>query len=392
MTKLVDIETLGVALVERGANRKKFGVKKNDENGDGTMTTTVAQLLAQIIQKGELPMDDASFAAMCQKVGLSDPQAVETAKALIKLASAYKDNNAFEKFVTEVMPQALGLKSAAPGDAEPDPKAFGENKEPAKGEPAGDKAPAPGDTKPSPPAAGDLPSGGNKPPPEQTSANAGNDPSKKKEPPMSTQKDDKTQAGADKGAGDGAATTAVQKSAEVIKLEELLKSQQTGFSESLAKMQKGIDDANDRMLLKEWTSLAKSDLKFIPGKTFDELGKSLFELEKKVSKEFAQAQFEMMKASSTVMEKSALFSPAGVSPRPATSADGKDALSQIAKSAAVFLEKSDILKSDFNGFTGATLTEIQKAASVVKALEANPELYAMYLRENPAQAGDRYKN
>jgi len=383
VTKLTDIETLGVALVTRGANRKKFGVKKSDDEGD-EMSLTVAQKIAQVITKGELPLDDDAFAAKCKEVGLTDPQAIEAAKALVKIASAYQDMGAFEKFVSEVLPQMVS-GHADGGQSEP------KGTTDAKTQPD-PKEPPPGKTGPA-----DTPSGGNKPPAEgETKDYAGQKKDPEKEPPMSTQKDDKTQAGAE-GAGNGA-TTGVAKSAEqqrIEGLEALLKSQQEGFKAQLDALQKQAKDAADAQLLKDWVQKAKEDLKFVPGKSAQELGQLLFDTQSKVSKEAAEAHFAVLKASSTALEKSALFTPTGARPNGATSPDGNgtDALSQIAKSAQVLLEKSDILKTEtreMEGLNGKVKTEIQKAMAVQKALELQPELYDAYLREHPAQSGNRY--
>lgn len=378
VTKLTDIETLGVALVTRGANRKKFGVKKSDDDEESTMALTVAQKIAEVITKGELPVDDAAFDAKVKEAGLTDPQAIETAKALVKLASAYKDNGAFQKFVSEVLPSILGIGGEAPGQTD-----------------AGDTPPPTQDakTEPGKDAPADTPSGGNKPPAEGAKnvdyAGQKTDPTKK-EPPMS--KDDKTQAGNGNGA-----TTDVAKSAgdeKVAQLETLMKSQQEAFTATIAKLEKQAKDASDAALLKEWVAKAKDELKFVPGKSAAELGKMLFDAETKVSKEAADMQFDVFRASSKALEKSALFTPTGAQPRGNTAVEGgSDAMSRIAKSASVMLEKSDILSKELPGMVGLndkTKTEIQKAMSVQKALELEPELYADYLREHREQAGNRY--
>ncbi len=374
VTKLTDIETLGVALVQRGANRKKFGVKKSDDDeGDG-MSLTVAQKIAEVITKGELPVDDAAFDAKIKEAGLTDPQAIETAKALVKLASAFKDNGAFQKFVSEVLPSILGIGG---GDAPPA---------------EGDAPPADAKAPPGKDAPADTPSGGNKPPPEGDKnvdyAGQKTDPEKEK-PPMSTQKDDKTA-----GNGNGATTDVAKADEKIAQLEALVKSQQDSFKETLARLEKSAKDASDAALLKDWCAVAKAELQFVPGKSAAELGKMLFDLETKISKESADAQFSVLKASSLALQKSALFTPAGAQPKGNVATEGgSDAMSRIAKSAATVLEKSDILKTELPGMEGLnsrTKAEIQKAMSVQKALELEPELYADYLREHREQSGNRY--
>lgn len=381
VTKLTDIETLVVSLVQRGANRKKFGVKKSNEQGEQDMAT-VAQLIAQVITKGELPVDDAAFAEKVKQVGLTDPQAIEAAKALVKIAAAYQDMGAFGKFVSEVLPGLIGQATGAPdadASTEPDPKDPGEAKEP-------NEQPAPGKDKPA-----DTPSAGNKEPaPGNTQQRPSDKPTDKKEPPMS--KDDKTQAGN----GNGATTDVAKQASDekVAQLETLMKSQQEAFTATIAKLEKQAKDRDEAQLLKDWVTKAKDELKFVPGKSADELGKMLFDAETKVSKEAAELQFGVLKASSLALAKSALFQPSGSQPHgSASAAGGNDAMSRINKSATVMLEKSDILKTELPGMVGVqsiVKSEMQKAMSVAKALEFDPELYADYLREHPQQSGSRY--
>lgn len=381
VTKLTDIETLVVSLVQRGANRKKFGVKKSNEEGEQDMAT-VAQLIAQVITKGELPVDDAAFAEKVKQVGLTDPQAIEAAKALVKIAAAYQDMGAFGKFVSEVLPGLIGQATGAPPDSGDKPPGDAPP-------PAADKAPPttePGKDKPV-----DTPSAGNKEPaPGENKQPPADKPPEKKEPPMS--KDDKTQAGN----GNGATTDVAKQASDekVTQLETLMKSQQEAFTATIAKLEKQAKDRDEAQLLKDWVAKAKDDLKYVPGKSAQELGQMLFDAETKVSKEAAELQFGVLKASSLALAKSALFQPSGSQPHgSASAAGGNDAMSRINKSANVMLEKSDILKTELPGMVGVqsiVKSEMQKAMSVAKALEFDPELYTDYLREHPQQSGSRF--
>lgn len=378
VTKLTDIETLVVSLVQRGANRKKFGVKKSDDDADegDEMSLTVAQKIAQVITKGELPLDDEAFALKVKEVGLTDPQAIEAAKALVKIASAYQDMGAFGKFVSDVLPGLIGAAAgAAPTDTGDKP-------------PEENKTPPPGQDKPA-----ETPDAGNKPPAEgETKQPPADKPPEKKEPPMS--KDDKKDAGNGNGA-----TTDVAKSADqqrIEGLEALVKSQQESFKTQLEALQKQAKDAADAQLLRDWVAKAKDELKFVPGKSAQELGQMLFDTEVKVSKEAAETHFGVLKASSLALAKSALFQPSGARANGSSeSASGNDALSRINKSATVMLEKSDILKTELPGMVGVqsiVKSEMHKAMAVAKALEFDPELYADYLREHPQQSGSRYSS
>jgi hypothetical protein len=313
---------------------------------------------------------------------LTDPQAIEAAKALVKIAAAYQDMGAFGKFVSEVLPGLIGQATGAPdadASTEPDPKDPGEKKEP-------NEQPAPGKDKPV-----DTPSAGSKEPaPGNTQQPPADKPPEKKEPPMS--KDDKTQAGN----GNGATTDVAKQASDekVAQLETLMKSQQEAFTATIAKLEKQAKERDEAQLLKDWVTKAKDELKFVPGKSADELGKMLFDAETKVSKEAAELQFGVLKASSLALAKSALFQPSGSQPHgSASAAGGNDAMSRINKSATVMLEKSDILKTELPGMVGVqsiVKSEMQKAMSVAKALEFDPELYADYLREHPQQSGSRY--
>lgn len=373
-TRLTDIETLGVALVKRGANRRKFGVKKGDEDD-----MTVAQLIAQVIQKGEMPIDEDAVNKMCEQAGL-DAQGCETFKALIKLGSAYKDVPAFMKLLSEELPKLLGASG-------------GEGTDPADPKNADPKNPAPPGTADKPPTSDAPPP---KPGEHNYSGSAGDDPSRKDKPFM-TQKsaeeiqkeaEAKAKADADKAAAEALAKSQADKN---VALEALLKSQ----ADSLKSMQDQLTTERDARVLESWVRKSADELKFVPGKSSAELGQMFFDLEKKISKEMAQTQFDVFKASSVALGKSALFTPAGAQSNSIAKGEGKDALSLIKKSAENILEKSDILKSDapgLQGVQGSVQAEIHKAMAVQKALELNPELYTEYARENPSQFGDRFSN
>jgi hypothetical protein len=339
--KLTDIETLGVALVTRGANKKKWAVTKGDEGTDMTIT----QLIAQVIQKGDMPMDEGALDKMCASAGL-DKQAAETFKAVVKLSSAYKDSPAMLKMLKDELPKMLGGGEQSPGQTEQ-----GQD---------GDAGNSAGAT-------------------ENDSAAQGDG---EKENEMSTQKSDTTSATQKPvaEANDGKSDVVKAAEAQVAELKELLTKQQSDFQSVIKGMQDQLSVERDERLKNDWIAKAEKELQFVPGKTAAELGSMLFDIEKKVSREMAETQFGVLKASSVSLEKSEIFRPSGT---PGKGTDGKqDAVTQLLAKADVVLEKSDILK-------GEGTSEMHKAQAVAKALELHPQLYAAYLNENPAQRGNR---
>lgn len=278
--RLTNIETLGVALVKRGANKKQYAITKSE----GETDMTVTELLAQIIQKGEMPMADEELDKMCASAGL-DKQGTELYKAMCKLAMTHKDNPGMKKMVTDNFVKMFGGAAEAADEEETEEVE------------------------------------------EET---------EEKETKFDTKKSDDTQ-------GDTMAENDTQMKDAVAKaeqknqeLEALLKSQQ----DTIAKMNESIAKERDERVKGEWVAKADRDLKFVP-ETSAELGEKLFKMEKALGTEEAAKYFETLKGMSETLSKSTLFTGNGPAPR-GDKAGSADAWSQIVAKAESLIEKGDI--------------------------------------------------
>lgn len=332
--RLTNVETLSVALVTRGANKKRVALTKSQ--GDGVTTT---ELLAQIIQKGDMPMSDEDIDKLCQEGGV-DAQGAETFKAMLKLGQSFSDDQAFGKLVKEKLPSLLGLDKAPA--AAPAPQEDGDGEKP----------------KPEPQAEENQ----NQPPPKEDG----------KEPEVTQKTDDVKKMDDMKVALEKAEKTAADATAKLGTLEEVMKSQK----ETIEKMQSDLAKERDERNLAEWVVKADADLKFIPGKTAKELGDMFHKLEKSAGKEVAQMQFDVQKSASEALSKSQLFRASGA---PVRGSSAKSAYEALQEKADALIEKADTGKPE----------AVRKASAMAKAIEQNPELYKAYLDENDAQTGKR---
>lgn len=348
--RLTNVETLSVALVTRGANKKRVALTKTQGGKD--MTTT--ELLAQIIQKGDMPMSDDEINKLCQESGL-DEQGTEAFKALVKIGQSFSDNEAFGTLVKDKYAGLLGLSSAAPG-TQP-------GQEPAKTEPA----------KPGAPAAAAQPPA--KPATEQTTTPPSDDGKDKEEPEMTQKTADEVKKAEDmKVALEKAEKSAADATAKLGAFEEVMKTQK----DTITKMQDDLTKERDERNLAEWVTKSEKDLAFVPNKTAAELGAMFHKLEKTAGKEAAQAQYDVSKSMSDALSKSELFKTSGTIVR-GNGTVTKGAYALLEEKAASLIEKADTGKSE----------AIRKAAAMAKAIEQNPDLYQAYLAENAAQTGKR---
>jgi hypothetical protein len=128
----------------------------------------------------------------------------------------------------------------------------------------------------------------------------------------------------------------------------------------------------DKRELNEWIKKAEDGLSHYPGQSSTALGTMLKGLHDS-DPELATKQFEMLKAASDAMKTSSVLKEAG---RFGGDAEPSSAWAKVEKSASELVQKS----AD-RAFTK------EKAIDLV--LERNPDLYAEYLNENPAQTGRR---
>jgi hypothetical protein len=130
-----------------------------------------------------------------------------------------------------------------------------------------------------------------------------------------------------------------------------------------------IKKERDEREVKEWVAKSAADLRYIPGQSAEQLGRVLKELQDKNGLEMANKHFDMLKASSALVSKSAMFREHGAGGAGASDASGSawDRIKKLADSIVVKDAK----------LTGA------KAVQMV--LKAHPELYAEYKAEHPRQ-------
>lgn len=398
ITKLSNLDTKGVAVVTRGANNKRIALSKGAEND---VTTPIEKLFLQVIEKGDMPLDEKTIDDMCKAAGL-DPQMAETVKAIMKLRYVYRDNASFQTVVEQLLagadgqgagdpdaPQGDGVDGAGQDEPQTEPDAGGsvaaqqQNGAPQPG------APAPGQEQPKnalpgrdaakpgaqeggdakAPAFGkDKQEGGDaKAPPfgkeKQQAAPGEGDP--KKEPPMTVDqktKDEETKKAAE----------AVTKAAE---MEAVIKSQEATIkaqTEALASNTAAVKKMQDDLRLASWVAKADKELKYITG-TAEEIGKQLFDLDS-VNPELAVKNFEMLKTQSAAMKANSMFRPSGANGGAPVAAGSAE--EEITKRA------EEVVKKGLNGKT----REHALAIARVEILKADPMLYKRYLTENPAQS------
>lgn len=154
-------------------------------------------------------------------------------------------------------------------------------------------------------------------------------------------------------------------------LDEIQKAQATeidALRKQNEEINKKLKAETDKRELAEWIQKAENDLSHYPGKSSQELGTLLKGLHDK-DPEFAKQQFEVFKSASDAFASSGILGEAG---RSGALSGGGSAWDKVEKMAEGLVEKSEDI-------------HMTKEKAVVKVLEARPDLYSQYLRENPAQ-------
>lgn len=389
ITKLSNLDTKGVAVVTRGANNKRIALSKSAEND---VTTPIEKLFLQVIEKGDMPLDEKTIDDMCKAAGL-DPQMAETVKAIMKLRYVYRDNASFQTVVEQLLAgadgQGAGDPDAPQGDGADGAGQDAQTEPDAGGSVAAQQqngAPQPGAQGQANPEQADLSqaedelkqandalaqesgkNGDAKAPPfgkeKQQAAPGEGDP--KKEPPMTVDqktKDEETKKAAE----------AVTKAAE---MEAVIKSQEATIkaqTEALASNTAAVKKMQDDLRLASWVAKADKELKYITG-TAEEIGKQLFDLDS-VNPELAVKNFEMLKTQSAAMKANSMFRPSGANGGAPVAAGSAE--EEITKRA------EEVVKKGLNGKT----REHALAIARVEIMKADPMLYKRYLTENPAQS------
>ncbi|MCC6808703.1 MAG: hypothetical protein IT381_14860 [Deltaproteobacteria bacterium] len=410
-TKLTKLDTRGVAIVDRGANGKRIALAKASTDGK-----TFEQALLDAIIKGDMPLDDKAVEDMGMRAGL-DAQAIETFKAVLKLANVYADNAAFNALLKQRFTQgpqagetaqpgaqaqgAPGQAPGAPGAPQPgaQPPMPGQQPGQKPGALPGDGSEMPMDDEAAAQAEleaaeaevagaggeeGAEPAAEDDEEEEQGDASGGQPPKKKKPPffksatATTAEGDDAmtekeiqeaiakaTTAAVEQVKKEAADQVAVMKKAN-DDLVALTKAQETALKANEVAVKKMQDDAK----LAAWVAKADKELKAIPVETAETLGQQLFDLEV-VKPELAQKHFETLKKAAETVRASGLFSPSGFSSQAPIAAPGS-AAAEIEKLAADIVSKSTVVGES---------AEIARARAEVAIAKSHPGLYKRYCDE-----------
>lgn len=381
-TKLTRLDTRGVAIVDKGANGKRIALAKAAPADGGE---TFEQLLLELISKGDMPLDDKAVEDMAMRAGL-DAQAIETFKAILKLAHVYGDNAAFngllkQQFAAMGKPgdpgqpgaqaqPGMGMQPGAQPGAEKNPLQPGGQAPAPTPAPMGEE-PMPGEGEEEQAAEGEEPAAEG----EEEPQGEGEDPKKKKPPffKAATAQDAEGDAMTEKEIQEAIAKATTAAVAELKKANDDLvavnKAQQTALDAQATAVKKMQDDAR----LAGWVAKAEKHLAAIPGETAESLGKQLFDLET-IKPETAAAAFETFKKTAEVVKASGLFSAPGFAGQAPVAAGSAEA--EIEKLVGELVAKSASNES----------AEIQRARAMVAVAKSHPALYKRYCDEQERAA------
>lgn len=342
--ELQNLRTLGVSLVKAGANRKWIALEKAEE-----MKGQLLAVFKQLVEKGELP-DEAKIVAACTTAGL-DEKETEAIKAIMRIRAAFPSPDKLDA--------AMKAALVVPGTEEPkeEPPAMPVADAPAAKEPATEVEEEP----------------------TEETTNPAEEAEDEEEEDMADTKDVKK--------GEAPVSKADENAKQIDELKALMKAQQDELAIAKGEAKKNADALRaeqDKRRESEWLAKAEQ-LKGVPGKTPVELAKALMEMEDKVSPEFAAQHFEMLKAASVTIQKSALFQE---TPR-GSAGQGGSAWAKVEALADERIEKSldaDDEDGAFSHMTPSLRAEIVKAKAITKALLQNKGLYNEHLQE---QKGSR---
>ena len=333
--KLGQLETHGVSLVTRGANKKTFAIIKSEND----VSTT--KLLVDVIEKGDMPGDPDEFDKLCKDAGL-EGQAAETFKAICKLAGTFGDHEPMKKALKTMLPKMMG---------------FADSDEP----------------KPTTSDADDVDDEEE----EDDMADKTEETKKAEEVAKAeTERIAKQEA-------DIKASVSAQVAAQV---ESIMKSQEA----VVKSLQEQVAKAEGERRAAVWLQKAEAELKFVPGQTPGEMAILLKSLEDS-NPALAESQFKIYKAMSAQMQsitKSRGFT-GNAQGTGTQTAQADDAFQAIMKAALPTVEaKVNVVKS-LEGVkyehSGDRITKAAEFQAVNDALVADPSLYDAYLQENPSQ-------
>lgn len=350
ITALTNLNTLGVSLVKRGANKKTIVVTKSE----GSDTMTINDVIKSLVDNGEIN-NEAKVVEVLKAAGMSD-KGLEACKAALKILEGFADEpgmaDAMKVLQSAVAPTTPPATPPAPPAAPQPPK------------PAAPTPPAPAAAQPPKPAA---PAPAPHPAPAPA-APAAQPPAKPEEEKQMTTKTNDTPVF--KSVEDMLASANV--SAETkAQLEVLWKSQQEVVkkqADQITALEGVIKAEGDKRREGEWIAKANQSLKFIVGKSTEELGKICKSIEDKSGAEAAAQYFDLLKTQSDAIEKSSTLVAKGTQASGAPAGSAWDKIEELAK---------DIVAKSTGKMTHATAVDL--------VIKQNPELYKQYNAEAAAR-------
>jgi hypothetical protein len=127
----------------------------------------------------------------------------------------------------------------------------------------------------------------------------------------------------------------------------------------------------DDLRKSQWVAKAEKDLAFVTGKTSEELGQMLFDIDT-LNPDMAKQQFEMLKAQAAIVKSSSLFRPSGANGGAPNAGNGASAWAEADKRAGEIVSKSA---------KEGDSPEVAKARAMTAVFKADPSLYKRYCDE-----------
>lgn len=335
ITALTNLETLGVSLVKRGANKKLFALTKSI--GDVESSVDISEVLVSIIKEGKVEESDKLKSLIAKsELGVKSAAAAE---GIAKLLSAFSDD---PKLAAVVKAMASDQSTSQDEDEDED-----EARKAKKAKKSLNKAKA--------------------------SAKQDDDSDMDSDADSDQDEDEDEDESAARKSAKKSLTKALEKLPADVRasLEPIWKAQaeQNALArKQVAELQAIVKSETDARITREWVSKAEKELAYVPGQKPTEIAKHLKDLAD-FNPKLADAHFKMLKTASEAVKKSAMFRDIGVNP--SGESGSLSAEEQILAKAQMFVEKS----------AGALTIE----AAQEKVMKMFPDLYLQQEAEQNAR-------
>ena len=330
ITALTNLETLGVSLVKRGANKKLFALTKS--LSDVESSVDISEVLVSIVKEGKVEQAD-KLKSLIAKSELGAKSAA-AAEGIAKLLSAFSDD---PKLAAVVKAMASDQSTAQDEDEDEDESAARKAKKASK-----------------------------------KSLNKAKASAKQDDDSDMDSDEDEDEDEARKSAKKSLAKALESVPADVrAALEPIWKAQAEQAEtarKQVAELQAIVKSETDARVTREWVSKAEKELAYVPGQKPAEIAKHLKDLAD-INPKLAEAHFKMLRTASEAVKKSAMFRDIGVNPSGETGS--LSAEEQILAKAQMFVEKSA---------GGLTIEAAQE-----KVMKMFPDLYLQQEAEQNAR-------